>query len=304
MKNTKKNHQSGKISPSTRRAFRALPIIAALVASGVIQPAFAVDRTWFGGTGDFGVATNWTSNGVPGSADRAIINSGNSTLSFNTGINGLDFFGGIFSGTGNLAVSGLSTWTSGTITGAATTTFDSTLDMSGNGSKVISGGRTVNADDTNWSGNTGNFGNNFIVNGGTFNNIGTFTDTNAFANQIISSSNGFFNNSGTYNKQTDTVTTIGSGVAFNNTGTVNVNAGTLRLNGTATHSGTFALVEGSTLDFNSGTHNLNSATINGAGTFQISGGTVNLNGGSNTALFLFSGGILTGTTTPIGGAAT
>lgn len=202
-----------------------------------IQPAFAVDRTWFGGTGNFGEATNWTPSGVPGSGDRAIINSGSSTLSFNTGISGLDFLGGILSGNGNLAVSGLSTWTAGTITGAATTNFESGLELSGNAAKTISGSRVVNADDTTWSGNTGDFGNNFIITNSTFNNTGTFTDTNAFANQM-GGTGGIFNNSGAYNKQTDTLTHVGSGVALNNMEILNVQTGVLNLAHAFANAGT------------------------------------------------------------------
>jgi hypothetical protein len=60
MKNTKKNHQIQKVGTSSVMVFRALPIIVAMAASGIIQPAFAVDRTWLGGTGDWNVITNWT----------------------------------------------------------------------------------------------------------------------------------------------------------------------------------------------------------------------------------------------------
>src|SRR5687768_9069772 len=104
MKNTKKNYPAKNIRPA-RSYFRILPIAAAMAASGFIQPALAVDRTWFGGTGDFGVDTNWLPAGVPGSGDKVIINSGNSTLSFNAGITGLDLSGGTLSGTGNLTLS-------------------------------------------------------------------------------------------------------------------------------------------------------------------------------------------------------
>ena len=301
MKNTKKNHQIQKVGTSSVMVFRALPIIVAMAASGIIQPAFAVDHTWFGGTGDWGVNTNWSPVSVPGASDKAIINGGNSTLSFNTGITGLDLSGGVLGGTGNLTLSGLSTWTGGAISGAATTTFNSTLAMSGDLGKELSGGRIVNAGNTTWSGNTGANKNEIFFGNGTFNNTGTFTDTNAFDDRMRNA--GTFNNNGTYDKQNNTVTNIGSGVAFNNTGTVNVNAGTLRLEGNGTHSGSFAMVAGATLDFRFGTHNLNAVTTSGAGTFQISGGTVNLNGGSHTAHFLLSGGTLAGTTTPIGGAA-
>ena len=118
MKNMKKN-QVSKNGALTNGFFRTLPIIAALAASGFIQPALAVDRTWFGSTGDWGVDTNWSPIGVPGISDKAIINSGNSTLSFNTGITGLDLSSGTLRGTGNLTLSGLSTWTGGAIAGAA-----------------------------------------------------------------------------------------------------------------------------------------------------------------------------------------
>ena len=299
MKNTKKNHQIQKVEASSVMVFRALPIIAAMAASGIIQPAFAIDHTWFGGTGDWGVNTNWSPASVPGASDKAIINGGNSTLSFNTSITALDLSGGTLGGTGNLTLSGSSAWTGGAISGAATTTFSSTLAMSGDAGRTISGGRIVDAGNTTWSGNTFANANDIFFNGGTFNNTGTFTDTNAFSDQMTGS--GTFNNSGTYNKQNNTLTTVG--IVFNNTGTVDVNAGTLRLNTNGTHSGSFAMASGTTLDFNFGTHNLNAVTTSGAGTFQVSGGTVNLNGGSHTTHFLLSGGTLAGTSTPIGGAA-
>ena len=43
MKNTKKNHQGNQIERSPRNAFRILPMVAAMAASGIIQPAFAVE---------------------------------------------------------------------------------------------------------------------------------------------------------------------------------------------------------------------------------------------------------------------
>jgi hypothetical protein len=169
MKTTKNNHQGIKIESVGRNVFQILPIAAAMAASGVIQPAFAVDRTWFGGTGEFGVDTNWSPTGVPGSGDKAIIDSGNSTLSSNTSITSLDLSGGALGGTGNLTLSGLSTWTGGSITGAAVTTFNSTLEVSGNGTKVIADGRTVNSGDTTWSGNTASGANDLFFSNGTFN---------------------------------------------------------------------------------------------------------------------------------------
>ncbi|HEU4855618.1 MAG TPA: hypothetical protein VFS89_10130, partial [Nitrosospira sp.] len=176
MKNTKKNYPPRNPRPA-RDYFRILPIAAAMAASGFIQPALAVDRTWFGGAGDWGVDTNWSPTGVPGISDKAIINSGNSTLSFNTGITGLDLSSGTLSGTGNLTLSGLSSWTGGSISGAASTTFNDTLDIIGNNGKGISGTRVINLNDTTtWGGNTGNSGNTLFFSNGTINNAGTFND--------------------------------------------------------------------------------------------------------------------------------
>src|SRR5687768_4076030 len=116
MKNTKKIYLAKNIKPA-QGYFRVLPIAAALAASGFIQPALAVDRTWFGGNGDWELNTNWSPTGVPGSGDRAIINSGNSTLSFNAGVAGLNFLGGSLQGDGDLVVSGRATFTGGQIGG-------------------------------------------------------------------------------------------------------------------------------------------------------------------------------------------
>jgi hypothetical protein len=219
-------------------------------------------------TGDWGVNTNWSPASVPGASDKAIINGGNSTLSFNTSITALDLSGGTLGGTGNLTLSDLSTWTGGTITGAAITTFSSTLDISGSGSKITSGGRTVNAHDTTWGGNTGAFNNDLFINGGTFNNTGTFTDTNAFSDQMTAT--GTFNNSGTYNKQNNTITNIGTGIAFNNTGTVNVQAGVLNVAHAFTNAGVVNVSAGGTFQSSCAGANCfsNTGIMQGNGTIQ------------------------------------
>ena len=84
---------------------------------------------------------------------------------------------------------------------------------------------------TTWSGNTG-ANNNTIQfwNGATINNNGTFNDANAFASFIEHNVGGphVFTNLGTYNKLSNTVTTVDLGVGFNNSGTLNLNAGTMR----------------------------------------------------------------------------
>jgi hypothetical protein len=196
---------------------------------------------------------------------------------------------------------GATTWTGGAITGAASTTFGSTLAISGPTGKTMSGGRTVNAGDTTWSGNTANNNNAIGISGASvFNSTGTFTDSNTFDSAInAGGGGGTFNNSGTFNKQSNTTTALS--VAFNNTGTVNVNAGTFLPGGGGTSTGVFNIADGAKLEFRNGNHTLNNVTTSGAGTFQIStenvgaDAVVAVNGGTHTTPFLLSGSTMAGT---------
>ena len=219
--------------------------------------------------------------------------------------------GSTMNGTGQV-FGGPSTWTGGTITGTAaqSTTFSGTLTISGANGKTLSGGRSVNAVDTTWTGNTGN-GNNAIAisRAGAFNNNGTFTDTNTFDSAInAGGGGGTFNNCGTFNKQSNTTTAVGT--EFNNTGTVNVNAGTMLMNGGGTNTGVFNIANGAKLEYRNGSHTLNNVTTSGAGTFEIStenvgaDATVAVNGGTHTTAFRLGGSVLTGTSHTFQGVAT
>ena len=219
---------------------------------------------------------------------------------------------GTLAGTGTVTVAGASSWLAGTQTGAGTTRYDGALSLSGAGNKLISGGRTVELNGTTtWSGNTAANNNALQFAGATLVNAGTFNDQNAFASFIdhVSGTNAF-NNTGTYNKQANTVTSVEA--VFNNTGTVNVNAGTMLFQGTSSTSstGVFNIANGATLEFRNGSHTLDHPTIQGAGTFAVTtdnvgaDAVVTLNGGTLTAPFLFSGSTLTGTDRTFQGPAT
>ena len=206
---------------------------------------------------------------------------------------------------------GPATWTGGTITGAVTasTTFANTLAISGATSKSLAGGRSLNAGNTTWSGNTGNNNTILISGASSFNSTGTFTDANTFDSSISrGNGGGIFNNSGTFNKQSNTTTALS--VAFNNTGTVNVNAGTFLPGGGGTSTGLFNIADGAKLEFRNGNHTLNNVTTSGAGTFEIStenvgaDAVVALNGGTHTTPVLLSGSTLTGTDHTFQGPAT
>ena len=164
---------------------------------------------------------------------------------------------------------GPATWTGGTLNGArhgVSTTFGNTLAISGANTKILSGGRDINAGNTTWSGNTGANNNDIAIShASAFNNTGTFTDANAFDSAInAGGGGGIFNNNGTFNKQSNTTTSIG--VAFNNSGTVNVDAGTMLMHGGGTDSGLFNIADGAKLEFRNGNHTLNNVTTSGAGT--------------------------------------
>jgi hypothetical protein len=126
----------------------------------------------------------------------------------------------------------------------------------------------VNAGDSTWSGNTANNANDLFFSGGTFNNTGTFTDTNAFSDQMTG--NGTFNNSGTFNKQNNTITNVGGGVDFNNTGTVNVQGGVLTVAHAFNNAGTVNVGAAGIFRSSCGGANCfgNAGTIQGNGTIQ------------------------------------
>ena len=44
----------------TNQCPRKLPLIALLAIAGVVQPAIAVDRVWFGDFGEWNTASNWS----------------------------------------------------------------------------------------------------------------------------------------------------------------------------------------------------------------------------------------------------
>ncbi len=223
------------------------------------------------------------------------------------------FSGSTLTGTDQV-FQGKATWTGGTLTGAASTTFDNDVTISGANTKALSLGRVVNLNGTTtWTGNTA-ANNNAIQfhNGATINNNATFNDANPFASFIEHSTGSphNFNNIGVYNKLSNTITTVDFGVAFNNTGTVNINAGTLRPSGGGTSTGVFNIAAGATLQFIDGPSTLNNATTQGAGTFMITtdnvGGdtVVTVNGGTHTTPFVLSGSTLAGGDHTFQGVAT
>jgi len=285
----------------------ATTFAAAACAYSVAAHAADITTTWqgVGGGGDWFASDLW-SHGVPGLSDVALIGVGTATITLNgdASVLGLMHEAGTISGTGNL-LAGAATWSGGTISGAATTTY-AALDLFGPDSKTVSGGRTLHATGTTlWSGNTGSGNGSLSVGlGSVFLNTGSFVELQPYDNQIDSSGNVF--NDGTFRKESGTLTTVGPTgfTAFHNRGLVDVKAGTLRLQGGGNHSGSFSLGAGAMLELSGGTHNLDMTTTAGAGTLHIGAGTVNLDGGSHSSVVRIAGGILAGTAHEFAGTVT
>jgi hypothetical protein len=258
------------------------------------------------------------------------------TLTFNVNQNApanLEIDSGMVNGPATLTVTSMLTWNGGSLDGSGTTSvpMGTTLTISGGNNKFVTGGHTLNIAGTAvWTGSGELDGSP----GATINNSGAFTT----GSDAVCGSGGaggglVFNNSGTFTKSVTTGATSFQGNPFNNSGTVNINSGTLTLAGGGTSSGSFNVVSGSIVSFastNSGGYVLASgAALNGAGlysvlnafdtltinadvtaqNFELDSGTVTSASATLTVTnaFTWSGGILTGagvTTVAAGAVAT
>ncbi len=249
---------------SGRRAIATAVLLACTAA-----PALAVDRNWFGGSGAWDDAGNWSPAGVPGATDRAFIASGNAGLSFAQIVGGLEMTGGTISGSGQLTVLGAASLSAGTLSGAGATRFEGALALTGNGLRTILGGRTIQTlGATTWGGNSAaNSGNiRFDTGGGLILNDGDWTDSHVFDVTLGSGpaiTTKRFDNRGTYTKTGAGITD--AMVAFDNAGTVSVQAGQLALRGAAdsTSKGSFHIASGATLSFGRGSGSVGLATLDG-----------------------------------------
>ncbi len=256
--------------------------------------AHALTYSWNVASGDWFTASNWNPSGVPGAADDAVVaNGGTVTLDAAASVADFTLSNGGRVGTGTLAVSGTMTWSGGTLSGG--NDANGPLSITGAGEKYFPSGTLNSNFGATWSG----IGNIRFDYGAPALAIaaGTVFDVQTDADFTGSGGASFMtiDNAGTFQKSAGAGTTsIGSGYgnAFNNTGTVDVQTGTLSFTGGGTSTGTFDAT-GATLDFAAGgTHNLSAAASITGTTVSFSGATVN-DAGSYSA----------GATTVTGGAA-
>jgi hypothetical protein len=194
-------------------------------------------------------------------------------LTFNVSENAPTSFqvdGGALDGPGTLTITNTDTftWSGGNLDGSGTTIVDvgGTLNISGFGFKYLTGGHTLDmAGTATWTGSGELDGSP----GSIFNNTGTFNvETDAVSGSGGAGAGVVFNNTGVFTKSTTTGTTAFQGNLFNNSGTVNVESGTLSFDTNYTQTaGTTTVSAGATL-VSSGTVSIQGGTLDGLGTLM------------------------------------
>ncbi len=234
---------------------------------------------WTGAvSSDWNNRTNWNPQQVPTSADTAVINSGTVTVAAAPPFSALTFNGGTLTGPivvgdscvmnwngGRLAQgSSLTVQASGLVNLASSTQKELACPMTNFGQVVLSGSAFYvlnnNSAYQGWVTNVGLWAIQGDVNLGSYYGNGY----------------GLFANSGILRKATGTGTSaIAVSLTNGPAGTVDVQSGTLRLDGGAQLGGTFITAAGTVLAFNAGTFLYVPANrYTGSGQYQLTGGTL------------------------------
>lgn len=263
--------------------------IFAIIALAVIlagTPAAAQQTyTWKGNTANWATASEWTPSGIPGAADRVIINSGTVIVSDSRTVSELNLFLGIISGNGTLTIADSALWTDGHMTGSGTTVVSSGATMRINNSAPIDlDERTLENEGTIiWSGvNTFKLKHQAEINnrsGALFN-----IRNDQVLDYVLADNGGNFLNQGTLTKS------AGSGTSefdpyLHSTGTISATSGTLRLERGDTlnsSSGSFNVGSGAILALSERSFILDNLTISGSGTVEILDAAVTLSGSGAT----------------------
>ncbi|OBQ32724.1 MAG: hypothetical protein AN487_21840, partial [Anabaena sp. CRKS33] len=199
-----------------------------------------------------------TGNSVTG-AGNFNIESGTTTVNVDSTWSApVNLTGGNLTGTGALTISNKLNWSGGTLSGTGKKTVTGILNLSGEG---YLGGTTLETSGaTIWTGSSLYAGDGAIWNNTSTGTIDLQNDAD-FQWFWWNQTQATFNNAGTFTKSNGTTTDESyiNGF-FNNTGTVQVKAGTLRLAGGGTNTGSFSIDAGATLritadyNFNTGTN--------------------------------------------------
>ena len=327
------------------------------------QPAFADVVMWnVDSDGYWQVASNWSSYpNLPGSADDVtidrttagitvthslgsdtinsltcneilVLSGGSLTINNAVQINNVFTINGgtvNFNGNSISTVSGVSTFSAGTIGGSGPASFDNLTwtgggFMTGTGSTEILNGQSMTLSGTGYhllARTIDNYGTATVIglsglnpySGGstpTFNNNagGIFELQSTGGLDPYSSIPGVFNNGGTFRKTTSTGTAnVSSYWTFNNSGTVQVQSGTLNVSGAFNNTGTAEVQAGNTMSLSGGGTSTGTFNVFSGATLNFSGGTHSLGGATfnNSGTINFNGATVNfngGTVTTVPGA--
>ncbi len=230
--------------------------------------------TLSGGFSVTGLVDLFIANVTIGSSfDSAGVTLNNSTLSVGAnqtwGALSMSDFSSL-SGTGDVTVTGATSWSDGQVSGGGKLSAMGGLTLAG-GTKTLS--RTLeNGGAGVWTGGTLFFQNATLRNlaSGTLNISASTAGPIAGTNRI--------ENLGTMVKSSGSDFVVNPGITFDNSGVVNVEAGSLTLFGGGVNSGTFNVSSGATLAFGSTYTHGASSVIDGDGGVLFSGGSHDVQG--------------------------
>ncbi|CAN5499974.1 hypothetical protein BH11PSE7_BH11PSE7_05310 [soil metagenome] len=224
--------------------------------------------------GTVSIAGGLLSNANVGqSINKLLLSSGTLSNSGAIYVPAMSLSGGVVSGAGTLYSSGAFNWSNGLISGGGLQTSGATTLASG----------THGLANVVWinTGTVTHSGGNFSLTSASIANQGVFTDTAAGGAlfSVVSGTNIFHNNGGTFNFSETGSRDSGLLSAFNNDGTINVAGGaTANIQAGGTDIGYWDVATGGTLQFASGSRSLapGGETVKGAGKLNVSGGVVSL----------------------------
>ena len=187
-----------------------------------------------GSTKTSGGTANFNASATVSSVGSVTIGGGTANFSSGEAIttDRLSISSGTLAGSDTVTVTGLTTWSAGTLKGSGQTIAQGGLAISGGSAyKFLDGYTLVNAGPATWTAGDTSYYDITFKNGAVLTNQAGATfdiQTNQDFEQSIGAA-GAFNNAGTLLKSSGTAITEIE-VAFNNTGTVEVQSGTLDLN--------------------------------------------------------------------------
>ncbi|HEY0356621.1 MAG TPA: hypothetical protein VGC29_10475, partial [Flavisolibacter sp.] len=280
------------ISTGVNASFTNTGLLNFAGGTGMTIAGSASTNTWDAGTQITGTATITIADEL--NINTALNLPSTISLVFSAASN-------VIGGSGSLAINGTTTWNTGTLAMPFNINSSGVLNLEVSNVKTLSSTLTNNGI-INWNGFNLAFNNGILNN----NNIVYAAGNNAFT---FTSGNNAFNNSstGVFKKLTLAGTTTFN-IPFNNAGTVDITTGSVTstsLNATFTNSGAILLSPGTTLTLGgtlAGGNNLNAGTtISGSGDLTLSSNT-----NINTALVIPAGISLnySANSTTLGGSGT